>query len=314
MARSDYWIKVFDSLPGHWKVRHVQEAMGWNRFETVGFLVMFWLQVASDAPDGVLDKLVSVNGILKALGLKDKTKKAKEQFARVVSAMLEARLLEVETIDDVECERAYALHDWEDGGGKLQKTRTDDTVRQRNYRSGGRNNGDPCHADVTRESKSKEKETPPNPPQAGGGFRDFQNLVFDLWAEACGKVSVEVVRDNSTTRGIAAIAKQVQSGNVTADAVGRAMANFLRMKYSGSDAAKMATWGVPALAKSLAAYIPKASAAAQSSSSGRCIEMRCDTCGYVSFVRLPEGQSKCRCCRPHVPLAEPCSGVMEEIS
>ena len=153
MPRSDYWIKIFDSLPNHWKVRHVQEAMGWNRFETVGFLVMFWLQVASDAPTGVLDELVSANDILKAIGLKDKTKKAKKQWAKAIDAMLKARLLDIEPGDDMEANSVHVLHDWTEGAGSLEAKRHDDTQRQqrRRARSGQEELEPPPerHADVT---------------------------------------------------------------------------------------------------------------------------------------------------------------------
>lgn len=289
MPRSDYWIKIFDSFPGHAKVRALARMMNWNLFEARGFLVSFWLLVASDAPDGVLTGLASPEAVLKALAI---------ERADIRQAII--RALKTLRLVDVDADGVCRVHDWESGGGQLEKTRRGNNDRQRDCRErtrkGGQTDGAAgdadCHDDVTRESKSKGRETPPNPPQAGGGFADFQEKVFQLWREECGRVPVEVVKDNHTTRGVAMFAKLLGSDEIDLDTVRAAMRGFLAAKY-GPDlavAARMKSWSLKTCAESPSTYLPKRdpprTPAAEAVRPELTVhwKLRCDTCGHKTGV------------------------------
>jgi hypothetical protein len=292
VPRSDYWIKIFDSFPDHPKVRELRRRLHWNAFEARGFLVSFWLLVASDAPTGVLTGLATPDGLLVALGIAQADMRRK-----ILDALVGVGLV------DVDADGLYRIHDWESGGGQLQQVRQADASRQRRRRDGmagaeeeaGKKGGEmengrgisgaACHADVTPESKSKSNITPPNPPQAGGGFSEILLMVKAAWWGVCDRIGVVALDDAKTNLGAANFARQYQNGNITMPEIRQAMQHFADAKYGDNrDAAKMRAWTLDTLAKSPSAWIGKTPAAAVSGGKRRIWEFRCDVCGETAAV------------------------------
>ena len=176
MPRSDYYIPVFDSLPGHKKEMALRETMGWNGFESVGFLVWFWLRVAADFPNGELPGLdglaATLRNVWKAAGIKPKRK----QIQLVAKALCDenAPLVEVEIVEDVP---VVIVHDWEDGAGMFALKRKKEADKKRLQRAKQAQSDvpgtpDPCPPDVPGEKETQNSETRNNPKyKTKGGCR-----------------------------------------------------------------------------------------------------------------------------------------------
>ena len=307
MSRSNYYIPVFDSLPGHRKERALRKAMGWNGFESVGFLVWFWLQVAADFPGGELPGLAELEATLRRVWEAALIKPQRKTIRKVMDVLRDETIawVDVEVIENVE---VVMVHDWEDGAGMFAVKRSKEAEKKRLQRNAAKKRVDSvpgtpesCPQNVPGE-KEKEKEItiPPTPPQAGGGFEDFQKLVFRLWEEECGRVPVAVVRDNPTTAGAANFAKRLMDETITEHTVRMAMRGFLAMKY-GTDAQmarKTANWNLNTVSKAPSSFLQKEDAAASPEAEAEAVEetrepmacwiMRCDTCGGTFAFDSPE--------------------------
>lgn len=324
MPRSDYYIPVFDELPGHKKTRDLRKAMDWNRFEIVGFLTLFWLQVAADFPNGELPGLESLNATLREIWSAAKFELKRERIQFVAKALIDAGF-----IDPPDESGRLSIHDWDDGAGMFAKKRLYEREKKRAQRAAQRaaeqaaaqQNGmesvpgtpADCPSDVPGEKGKRKKETiPPNPPPAGGDFSHFQKLVMDEWRAACGAEKVEAVGDNKTEQAVATLAKQIMAGKITIEQVRKGMIRFLHLKYHGPDAAKMATWSLLTFAKNPSAYQPNGNDPKSPGKHGEMafISMRCDSCGTESCTPLPKGSRPEYPCQRELKRGQVCSGVL----
>lgn len=263
MPRSNYYIPVFDSLPGNRKERAFRSAMGWNEFESIGFLAKFWMQVASDAPAGVLAGPDDLKEVLRAAGIR------KKRLQPVADLLLGVGLLD--RLDD----GGYAVHDWDQGAGMFAIKREKERVRKRALRSAksagtekknrdgeetggdGRSDGRPGDVPDEKRKGNGEKETsPPTPPPDAGGRDEeiFSPSTYQAVLETYRRAAKATpgrgfAPDGNTRLGARRLAAEIEAGHLTLDGLEKAAMAIL------ADPRKR-DWGLRGIAENYGQYLP----------------------------------------------------------
>lgn len=113
---ASYFIPVFDDLPNHPKTRRLMRSLGLSKVSTLGHLLLFWLWSSSYTKDGDLSPLLVEEIEEGAL------------WKGTPGAFVEG-LLEVGFVDT-----NMVIHDWQTGGGRLEKARKENAEKQARFR------------------------------------------------------------------------------------------------------------------------------------------------------------------------------------